>query len=246
MKSSLNRKLARVVLWSTNTRLAMLAITLFIGCAIIGAPVIGSVERSNHHSLMAGAAVKGGQAPRVVSLQDDKYAKSPLSGPEASAKQGEPDENSELSTLTVTSGLGKPKGQLVRPNVAQGAAVTNEVEPNNTSATATPLVGARVKARGNVFPAADVDFYSFTATAGDRIYAATQTLFDASGSGDSVLDLLGTDGTTVIETDLNDGTFNASSSSIAGALIPSSGTFFLRVRHNTATGTIRPYDLYLT
>src|SRR5690606_28361722 len=82
------------------------------------------------------------------------------------------------------------------------------------------------------------------AATGDRVYAATQTLFDASASGDSVLELIGTDGTTVLETDNNDGTFNASSSSIAGFSIPAPGTYFLRVRHNVGTGTIRPYHLH--
>ena len=61
----------------------------------------------------------------------------------------------------------------------------------------------------------------------------------------SPFELLGTDGTTVLEADLNDGSFNASSSSIAGATLPATGTFFLRVRHNTATGTIRPYHLHV-
>ena len=119
-----------------------------------------------------------------------------------------------------------------------------EAEPNGTAVTATPLGGASVWAKGNVFPVDDLDFYSFSATAGDRVYAAVQTTFDASASGDSVLDLVDTDGTTVIETDLNDGMFGASSSSLAGALIPISGTYLLRVRHNVTTGTIRPYSLH--
>ncbi len=119
-----------------------------------------------------------------------------------------------------------------------------EVEPNNSPATATPLVGSMLQVTGNVFPAADIDFYSFTASAGDRVYAATQTLFDASASGDSTLQVIGTDGTTVLEADNNDGTFNASSASIAGTLIPAAGTYFLRVAHNVGTGTIRPYHLH--
>jgi uncharacterized repeat protein (TIGR01451 family) len=127
-----------------------------------------------------------------------------------------------------------------------GQSLLPEVEPNGTSATATPITGTNVVIRANVFPAADVDFYSFSATAGDRVYAAVQTLFDASAvtNGDSLLDVIDVNGTTVIEADLNDGTFNANSSSIAGTVMPSTGTFFLRVRHNVATGTIRPYDLH--
>jgi hypothetical protein len=124
-----------------------------------------------------------------------------------------------------------------------------EVEPNNTSATATPLADS-TQITGTVFPPAppaattDVDFYSFTANVGDRIYAATQTLWDASASGDTVLELIAADGTTVLETDNNDGTFNASSSTIAGFAITTAGQHFLRVRHNVATGSVRPYSLH--
>jgi uncharacterized repeat protein (TIGR01451 family) len=133
----------------------------------------------------------------------------------------------------------------IAPSSALGApSGPSEVEPNNSSATATPIAGTRVVLGGNVFPAADVDFYSFTAAAGDRIYAATQTSWDAAASGDTVIDVLNTDGATVIETDNNDGTFNASSASVAGTLIPAAGTYFLRVRHNVGTGTIRPYALH--
>lgn len=120
----------------------------------------------------------------------------------------------------------------------------NEAEPNGTSATATPIDGSAAIISAGVYPAADVDFYSFTGTAGDRVYVATQTLFDASASGDTVVELLAADGTTVLETDNNDGTFNASSSTIAGFPIVTTGPHFLRVRHNLATGTVRPYDLH--
>jgi subtilisin-like proprotein convertase family protein len=155
------------------------------------------------------------------------------------------DPGQEMKEGSQSSAPANQRGLTHAPTEAQGQGLTPEVEPNDTSGTATPLVGTNLVVRANVFPAADVDFYSFQATAGDRIYAAVQTLFDGSASGDSVLDLLGTDGTTVIETDLNDGSLNINSSSIAGAVIPSTGTFFLRVRHNVATGTIRPYDLHL-
>lgn len=143
--------------------------------------------------------------------------------------------------------LSKLSVLLIPAIVSALPARADEVEPNGTSATATPLVltGGAARIRGRVFPAADEDYYSFPAMTGDRVYAATQTLFDASASGDSTLTLFDTDGSTVIEEDLNDGTYNASSSTIAGAVIPADGTYFLRVKHNVPTGTIRPYDLYL-
>ncbi len=140
---------------------------------------------------------------------------------------------------------GSLAGGSAMPNaIAGGTDLPIEVEPNGTAASATPLSGTSLRIKGTVFPAADADFYSFTAAAGDRIYAATQTQFDASASGDTTLQLVASDGSTVIETDNNDGTFNASSSSLAGMLIPSAGTYYLRVAHNFTTGTVRPYFLY--
>lgn len=56
----------------------------------------------------------------------------------------------------------------------------DEAESNGTSGTATALQfdanGATV-VRANIFPNPDEDYFSFTAQAGDRIYAATMTAF---------------------------------------------------------------------
>lgn len=120
-----------------------------------------------------------------------------------------------------------------------------EVEPNNTPATATPLGGTNVKITGNVFPNADADFYSFTANAGDRVYAATMTSFSASGSTDSHLTILSSDGSTVLEFDDDDGTFGTLASTVAGVLIPSTGTYYAKINHDSATGQLRSYDLWL-
>src|SRR4029077_10474029 len=148
MKSSLNRKLAGVLLWSTNTRLAMLAIIVFIGCAMIGGPVIGSVERSNHHKLGAGVAGNGGKATRAVTLQDDEKA-------QPAAKTG-PEEFYEIPYTGA-----KPPAKLPRPEhpISTFSAVQiAEVEPNNTSATAQPLGATSARIKGNIYPAGDVDY----------------------------------------------------------------------------------------
>ena len=118
-----------------------------------------------------------------------------------------------------------------------------EVEPNDSPAQATPIAPGVV--RGSLFPANDWDYYSFSATAGDRLYALTMTSASASSSTDSVLELYGPDGTTLIEHDNDDGSFSSNASSIAGAVLPTTGTYYLRVRHNQATGQLFPYDLYM-
>lgn len=125
-----------------------------------------------------------------------------------------------------------------------GQSFGGEVEPNGTAATATPLAGNDVVVRANIFPNGDLDFYSFTAATGDRVYVATQTSFSANGSSDSQLDVLATDGTTSLEFDDDNGTFGGLSSSIAGVTIPAPGTYYVRVKHFSASSQLRPYDLH--
>jgi uncharacterized repeat protein (TIGR01451 family) len=139
-----------------------------------------------------------------------------------------------------------PPGQVVYPSTANRQGFAGEIEPNGTFGTATPLATTNTVVRANLFPAGDIDFYSFTATAGDRVYAATMTAFSAGNSTDSQLTLLASDGTTVIEFDDDNGSFAGLSSSIAGATIPTSGTYFLKVNDFTAgTTSERPYELHV-
>ena len=127
-----------------------------------------------------------------------------------------------------------------------------EQEPNDTPATATPLGGTNVVARGNIYKlglppgsaTGDLDYWSFAAAAGDKVYAATITQFAPSSSTDTTLELFASDGTTILETDLDDGSLTASSSSIAGANIPVAGTYYLRVRHASNSSRIAPYFLH--
>lgn len=119
-----------------------------------------------------------------------------------------------------------------------------EVEPNNTAATANALAGSPVKVSANVYGTGDVDYFSFGANAGDRVYAATMTAF-STASADSFLEVLHPNGATPLESDADNGSFGQLSSSIAGFLIPTSGTYFIRVSHFNGTQQLRGYDLYL-
>ncbi len=130
-------------------------------------------------------------------------------------------------------------------------AFVREVEPNNTSGTATPLGTTPVRVRSDSYAVplpvgGDVDFYSFTAAAGDRVYGATMNSFSA-GSPDTLLEVRASDGTTVLESDDEDGGLNGNASNIAGLVLPTAGTYFIRVAPfgTTLAGTIRPYDLYV-
>src|SRR3954467_12151249 len=80
----------------------------------------------------------------------------------------------------------------------------SEAEPNGTAPTASPLhAGERLRA--TICPAGDVDRYRFEAHAGDRVYAMTMTSGSASYE-DTVMTLFGSDATTAIEGDDDDGT----------------------------------------
>jgi len=128
--------------------------------------------------------------------------------------------------------------------IPQGQALVKEVEPNDTPATAQPIVGSAAVILGNIYPDADLDYYSFTGAAGDRVYTATMISFSAGLTPDSVIDIYDTDGITLLETDDQDGQFGIDASSIAGTVLPSSGTFYIQVRHKLTTKQIRPYHLH--
>lgn len=143
-----------------------------------------------------------------------------------------------LSATPMAQGVGTDQGR--------------ERESNNTSVTATPLSGSAGRIRGSLFTGtvgsqgADTDFYSFTTiAAGSKIYAAiinTQTL----GGTDSVLSVVASDGTTVLELDDQDGSLGGNSSSIAGTSLGAAGTYYLRVTNFSATAPMTVYDLYFT
>ena len=141
-----------------------------------------------------------------------------------------------------------------KAGVVTGGSVAfiDEAEPNDTTATAQVLGPTPVRVRANLYRApltagVDVDVFSFTAPANARVYAGTMTSF-SSGSTDTTMDIIDVDGTTVLETDNNDGTFSGSSSNVGGTLLVTGGTYFVRVSQVTTTsltGTVRPYDLYV-
>ncbi|MEO6066299.1 MAG: pre-peptidase C-terminal domain-containing protein, partial [Lysobacterales bacterium] len=137
-----------------------------------------------------------------------------------------------------------PATASTSPAIPFGQGYVGEAEPNGTFGTASPLGGTDLVVRANLFPNGDVDFYSFTAAAGDRVYAATMTSASAGSSTDSQITLLASDGATVIEFDDDNGSFAGLSSSIAGARITTAGTYFLRINDFSATASERPYELH--
>ena len=119
-----------------------------------------------------------------------------------------------------------------------------EQESNGAIVEANPIMSGQ-RVRGSLSSASDIDYYRFDASTGDLVFATTMTGPLGSKDGETRLALLGADGVTAIEVDLKNGSFGPSSSSIAGAVIPANGTYFLEVSHPLPDGQLRVYDVYL-
>jgi hypothetical protein len=127
-----------------------------------------------------------------------------------------------------------------------------ESEPNNTPATADglPMADNCARASGSI-TANDVDYYSFTAPAGARVWALLDTSPSTIGNRDSLLTLFAPDGTTQLASDDDDGTGtdcdgtadNFLSSAIAGEVLSAGGTYFLRVEAAFAGDVVTSYKL---
>lgn len=138
---------------------------------------------------------------------------------------------------------------------AEGHNIT-EVEPNDTLGTASPLQASALNG-GQLVGPADIDYFSVAASAGSRLYALVDVGNVLLSGLDSELRIFSTNGTTLIEFDDDDGEgasspvqtlvqrTSAFSSAVAGALLPSNGTYFLQVAGDgTNTNTIARYLLH--
>ncbi len=157
---------------------------------------------------------------------------SPVAQADVEGAKSTPPTSDEVATLTLDPALlaGLENSAPLAPMTPLGVSTFDETEPNGTPATANTIAGDSAVVEGNIFPNADVDYYAFTAQAGDKLYAAVMSSFSASGNNDSQLRLFNTDGTTLIEFDEDDGSLGTLSSTLAGATLPVAGTYYLEVR----------------
>lgn len=91
-----------------------------------------------------------------------------------------------------------------------------------------------------------MDAYSFTAGADYGIYAATLTGFSGRAT-DTSIDIVASNGTTVLEAE-DDEAAIGSAAVIAGTVLPTRGTCYVKVRQSKSASlpaTICPYDFYL-
>ena len=163
-----------------------------------------------------------------------------------------------LATASHAAARPKATGDMARVFSPPAVVLNPEVEPNDTPATATPLSfhAPAAVASGSVFPAGDLDFYSFVAPENSRVWIFADsggTQLPGANSRDTLLTLYAPDGTTVLEFDNDDGTGNGGdgtvetgmSSAIAGAALSLSGTYYVRVAGFHSGDAINPYTLYV-
>lgn len=154
-----------------------------------------------------------------------------------------------IVTVEARTGLQSTDGSALAFPWQQAFAVepaaTAEVEGNNTPATAQALAATPFRIAGNGGAGDLLDYYSFTATAGQRLTATVLAQRSGISAGNFRLTLLGPDGTTVLTTDndsfgvLNSGSrldpFNEFS-------LPADGTYYLLVEEEAGAG---PFDYQL-
>lgn len=89
-----------------------------------------------------------------------------------------------------------------------------------------------------------MDYYHFNAQTGDQLYTSTQTLWSASGTADTVIEVLDPTWATVLKTDNNDGSYGKRSSVVAGLYLPAAEQYYLRVTENGLDDSVNRYDLF--
>ena len=155
----------------------------------------------------------------------------------------------EAASETCASPLAAPETATAPP------AFDTEVEPNDAPNTPTAVFfyGGVAVIAGEINGAGDVDYFRIFPPGPARVWLQTDTGGQpkpGATSRDTVMDLYGVDGTTLIENDDDDGTGSGGdgtqetglASSIAGRAIGPNAVY-IRVRAFNASGVIRPYRL---
>jgi Ca2+-binding RTX toxin-like protein len=133
-----------------------------------------------------------------------------------------------------------------------------ESEPNGDPGSADPLPGPAcfVVGTGAITPIGDEDYWSFPGAAGETVWAYVDTGGMQNPDGDSRhagLRIFHPNGTGTIERDIGDGTGNGGDSTIetelsptvAGAVLSTSGTHFVRPVEAGDNAVVDPYRLFL-
>jgi subtilisin-like proprotein convertase family protein len=131
----------------------------------------------------------------------------------------------------------------------------NEVEPNDTAVTATPidtpLNGGQLVGPG------DSDYWAIPGVTGDRVYAWANNGGSSNSTIDTDMRFFAADGTTLIEFDDEDADglnspisdlyfiYSTTAPTIAGARFTSDATHYLQVNAQSTTGTVHRYRMHV-
>lgn len=111
-----------------------------------------------------------------------------------------------------------------------------EEEPNGTAATATPI-DATVMAGDAAWGDADLDFYSVELSAGQTLVVMVDEDPDNDGElADSQIQLIDTDGVTILESGDNLSGNNANAAALSN--VGASGTYYVRISNDAGPGTV--------
>ncbi|HKP52765.1 MAG TPA: hypothetical protein VJ183_08925, partial [Chloroflexia bacterium] len=208
----------------------LVLIALLLGALLTGSVAMAGLPTGNHVGSLPTNQDQSANAPVQQQQPED-----PAKGTQA---------ESPPATLYLMSGAQQPVGGTPPPTPCGPSSIYFELEPNNTITTAHVL-GSKFDAevRGAINSAGDVDYYSFVANAGDRIWAYAFTL-GAVSSTDTQLQLLNALSQT-LQFDDDNGSQADLSSAIAGKVVTQTATYYLRVNAFSSTSTINPYTLFI-
>ena len=102
-----------------------------------------------------------------------------------------------------------------------------ETSSNDSMATATVIGVGNTVSNATICPAGDLDYYKFTGLAGERISASVSAI-SLGSSMDPVLTLYDTNGSLMTEND--DKVLYQDQDSLLGAVLPYTGTYYLKVK----------------
>ncbi len=130
---------------------------------------------------------------------------------------------------------GKTLGATVPLNVTFP---TDANEPNNTLATATPIVYGNVK--DGVLPNGDTDLYAFTGTAGETAFINTQAV---TGTPDTFIQVLDATGKVLAK---NSGQRTGVLDAALDFVVPATGVYYISVTDETAGNPFNTYTVSLS
>ena len=124
-------------------------------------------------------------------------------------------------------------------------AATAEVEANDTAATANVANSPALRS-GSIGVAADVDYYSVSANAGDTIFFPVDADPERDGTGtDLVVEFRSPADALLLSVDSSiTGDLTDPAGEGANYTVDAAGTYFIKVRHFSATGT-GTYDIHI-